>query len=68
MESKMEDLILGLPITEIERQCAARCLKRDSNAPLEKGVTLEPCLDGGRIILENTELKKLFKDIYLGRI
>lgn len=63
----MKDEILGMPILEIERQCKARYLKRDSNTPLEKGMTFEPCIEGGRKILESNELKELFKNIYLGR-
>lgn len=62
----MKETIFGIPYVEVERQCAADVLKRDSNSPLQKFNTVEPCIDGGMKILEDEELAALLRRIYRG--
>lgn len=63
----MNNSIFGIELEEIERQCAADTLKRDSNSPIKNFETLEPCIAGGNKILEDKELKSFFNKIYNGR-
>lgn len=62
----MRKEIFGIPYEEIKRQCAANTLTRDSNSPLRKFNTVEPCIQGGREILEDEEFTALLKRIYRG--
>lgn len=62
----MKEAIFGIPYGEIRRQCTADTLKRDSNSPLQKFSTVEPCIDGGTKILEDKELTALLRRIYRG--
>lgn len=63
----MKDYIFGVKIEEIRRQCAADTLRCDSNSPIQKFETLEPCIEGGRKILADPALKSFFRRIYTGR-
>lgn len=63
----MEKKIMGANLTEIRRQCEADVLKYDSNAPIRCFETVEPCIEGGRKILEDDELKLFFNEILTGR-
>lgn len=62
----MKKTIFGIPYGEVERQCIADTLTRDSNSPLKKFNTVEPCIDGGKKILEDEELTALLRRIYRG--
>lgn len=62
----MKETIFGIPYDEVQRQCVADTLKRDSNSPLQRFNTVEPCIDGGQRILENDKLLVLLRRIYRG--
>ncbi len=61
-----KETIFGIPRAEIRRQCEASAIKCDSNSPLRKFETLEPCLEGSRKILEDEELTAMLRRIYTG--
>lgn len=62
----MKETIFGIPRAEILRQCGASTLKCDSNSPLNKFETLEPCIKGGEKILADEKLTALLQRIYTG--
>ncbi len=62
----MTETIFGVPREEILRQCRTSTLKCDSNSPLHRFETLEPCIEGGEKILEDGELAALLRRIYTG--
>lgn len=63
----MAKTILGLSLSEIERQCAADKIKCDSNSPIQEFETLDPVIAGGEKILADEELTAFFRKIFTGR-
>ncbi len=62
----MKETIFGIPREEIRRRCKVSTVKCDSNSPLSKFETLEPCLKGSKKILEDKRLTAMLRRIYTG--
>lgn len=62
----MEKLIFGMSREEITRQCDADTRMYDSNSPIQTVGTLNPCIEGGKKILADEELRNFFRRIYVG--
>lgn len=67
VKTQMKNVILGVELKEVERQCSLDSLKCDVNSPIMPFETLEPCIEGGKKILENEKLRNWFRRIYTGR-
>lgn len=62
----MENTIFGMSSKEIERQCAADRLVCDSNSPIQIVEMSNPCIEGGKKILEDEKSRDFFRKIYTG--
>lgn len=61
----MKDNIFGMSSKEIKRQCDADILMYDSNSPIQIVEKTNPCIEGGKKILQNEKTKNYFRKIYL---
>lgn len=61
----MKDNIFRLSSKEIKRQCDADILMYDSNSPIRSVEKTNPCIEGGKKILQNEKKKNYFRKMYL---
>lgn len=59
-----EGTIFGISIEEIDRQLNMNLVSCDRNSPFNANEFLEPCIRGGRKILEDEKKRQMMKKIY----
>lgn len=61
-----ENKMFNMSMDMVRKQCNAGVLHCDNNEPIRRGETLESCIRGAKKIAEDSELKKLVKEILTG--
>lgn len=62
----MPDKIFGISVEEINRQCLSAAQLTSNTPPLTKFSTIDPCISGGTLILQDEGLTNMLRNIYRG--
>lgn len=57
-------MIFGIDVEEIERQISMNPISCDKNSPINENEFLEPCIRGGKKIMEDEKKREMIKKIY----
>lgn len=63
-----ERKIFGYSEAEVRRQCEADTTAKSTDfGPIKKFQTVEPCIEGGKKILADSDTTEMLRKIYLGQ-